>query len=111
VVLGKDWPNEVAFGAIGRFWNGETRWIGTDAGEFAAFDSPGFAKIGCSIYLRALTGGRTLVTYEARTRATDKHSRRAFLRYWRVVAPFVGIVMTALVKTIEQRATQLARAA
>ncbi|MEW5916758.1 MAG: hypothetical protein AB1762_10145 [Gemmatimonadota bacterium] len=109
VVLGKDWPNEVAFGAVGRFWAGETRWVNTGAGEFQTFDSPGFAKIGCSIYLRALTGGRTLVTYEVRTRATDHHSRRAFLRYWHFVAPFVGVVMTALVKTIERRATVRAR--
>jgi hypothetical protein len=106
VSLGKDWPNEVAFGAIGRFWAGETTWLATDAGSFGGFDRPGFAKIGCSIHLRALAGGRTLVSYEARTRATDAQSRRAFMRYWRVVAPFVGVVMRAFLRTVDQAVTQ-----
>jgi hypothetical protein len=106
VSLGKDWPNEVAFGAIGRFWGGETTWLATDAGSFGGFDRPGFAKIGCSIHLRALAGGRTLVSYEARTKAPDAQSRRAFMRYWRVVAPFVGVVMRAFLRTVDQAVTQ-----
>lgn len=109
IVLGRDWPNEVAFGAIGRFWAGETRWIQTGAGDFAAFDKPGFAKIGCNIYLRALSGGRTLVTYEVRTKATDERSRRAFMRYWRVVAPFVALVMYSLLMAIERQAMASAK--
>ena len=40
------------------------------------------------------------LTYEARTAATDAASRRGFQRYWRVVAPFVGIVMRAQLSVI-----------
>jgi hypothetical protein len=104
ISLGTNPPTEVVFGAIGRFWSGETRWIASDASEFSAFDRPGFAKIACNIHLRALAGGRTLVTYEARTKATDPASRRAFLRYWRVVAPFVGVVMRSLLDTVDAAA-------
>jgi hypothetical protein len=34
-------PDEIAFGAIGRFWAGETVWAQIDASDFAAFARPG----------------------------------------------------------------------
>ena len=101
VTLGQDWPREIVFGAIGRFWAGDTKLLTTDASVFRRFDVPGYAKIACHFSFRPLGDGRTLVTYEARTKATDAASRRAFLRYWRVVSPFVGIVMRAMLATIE----------
>jgi hypothetical protein len=47
---------------------------------------------------------RTLVSYEARTAATDPASRRAFLRYWRVVSPGVGVVMRSLLRVVAREA-------
>lgn len=94
VRLADDPPREFAFGVVGRFWGGETRWEPIEAQAFTAFDRPGFAKIAAAITLHPY-GTRTLMTYEARTLATDAASRRAFLRYWRVVSPGVGIVMRA----------------
>jgi hypothetical protein len=104
VTLGQEWPREIAFGAIGRFWAGDTKMLKTDASVFRFFDAPGFAKIACHFWFRPLGNGQTLVTYESRTRATDAASRRAFLRYWRVVSPFVGVVMRATLATIERNA-------
>jgi hypothetical protein len=109
IALGKDWPNEIAFGAIGRFWAGETRWLQIETSDFASFDKPGFAKIGCSIYLRAISGNRTLLTYQVRTKATDEGSRRAFMRYWRVVSPFVALVMCSLLRAVEREALAFGR--
>ena len=104
-MLGQDWPNEVAFGAVGRFWAGETKWTDIDARTFAPFNRPGFAKIGCNFHFRALSEQRTLVTYEARTKATDAIAQRAFLRYWRFVSPLAGVVMRSMLATIERAAT------
>ena len=97
-------PTEIAFGVVGRFWGGETRWCSIDAGEFATFSTPGYAKIGCHIRLIPYWSNRTVVSYEARTVATDAASRRAFLRYWRVVSPFVGIVMRSTLAVIDHDA-------
>lgn len=108
VLLGEDQPNEIAFGVIGRFWGGETKWEQIDAADFAAFDRTGFAKIGCNVSLRPY-GTRTLVSYEARTLATDDDSRRAFLRYWRVVSPFVGFIMRSMLRVIERETRAPAR--
>ncbi len=100
VLLGRDPPDEIAFGAIGRFWGGDTRWEAIEAARFGTFDRPGFARIACNLTLRAYGEGRTLISYEARTSATDEASRRAFLRYWRVVSPFVGLVMRSTLRVI-----------
>lgn len=100
VLLGLDRPREVAFGVIGRFWGGETAWEEIDADEFEGFARPGLAKIACNLSLRSYGAGRTIVSYEARTTATDAASRRSFLRYWRVVSPFVGVVMRSTLRVI-----------
>jgi hypothetical protein len=40
VRLGGQPPNEIAFGAIGRFWAGETGWVQIDAPDFGSFARP-----------------------------------------------------------------------
>jgi len=100
VRLGARVPEEFAFGVVGRFWAGKTVWETIDASEFATFDRPGFAKIGCNLSFWEYGPARTLVSYEARTRATDASARASFLRYWRVVNPFVGVVMRSTLRLI-----------
>ena len=104
VLLGEEPPAEIAFGAIGRFWAGETVWKEIDAADFEAFAEPGMSKIACSISVRAYGVDRTLVTYECRTRATDANARRGFLRYWRPLAPFIGLVMRSQLRVIDDEA-------
>jgi hypothetical protein len=101
VALAQDPPREIAFGAIGRFWAGETVWEEIDASEFAAFATPGFAKIACSFHVWPCGPGSTLVSYECRTLATDPSARRAFMRYWRPLSPFIGVVLRAQLRVIE----------
>jgi hypothetical protein len=100
VGLGRDDGVEIAFGAVGQFWAGRTEWRTLDAADFATFAEPGFAKIGCNLSFRDY-GPRTLVSYEARTLATDAAARAAFLRYWRLVAPFVGVVMRGTLRLVD----------
>lgn len=101
VRLDEEPPHEVAFGAIGRFWAGETGWEQIEGDEFASFAQPGMAKIACSLSLRLCEERRTLVSYECRTFATDPSARRAFMRYWRPLSPFIGFVLRAQLRTIE----------
>jgi len=100
VGLGRDDGVEIAFGAVGQFWGGRTEWRTIAAGDFASFAEPGFAKIGANLSFRDY-GDRTLVSYEARTVATDAAARAAFLRYWRVVSPFVGVVMRGTLRLLD----------
>jgi hypothetical protein len=93
VKLGEEPGAELAFGAIGRFWGREIEWRRISAAEFRGFAEPGFGKVGASISVRDFGAGRSLLSYEARTLATDEEARRRFLRYWRLVSPGVGIVL------------------
>jgi hypothetical protein len=94
-------PHEIAFGVVGRFWAGETVWAQIDAADFEAFAEPGFAKIARNFSLRPHGPNRTLVTYECRTLATDETAHRGFKRYWRPLAPFIGLVMGSQLRVIE----------
>jgi hypothetical protein len=104
VRLGETPPFEIAFGTIGRFWAGETVWEEIDASDFAAFDRPGFGKIAVNFHLQRHDEARTLVAYECRTKATDACTRKRFLRYWRPLAPFIGVVLRAQLRVVEDEA-------
>jgi hypothetical protein len=106
ILLGEVRPHEIAFGVIGRFWAGETVWEQIDAADFLGFDRPGTAKIACSFSLRPYAAGRTLVSYETRTKATDENARRGFMRYWRPLSPFIGIVMRSQLRVIDEQAAE-----
>jgi hypothetical protein len=110
VLLGQEPPREVIFGVVGRFWGGETIWERIHASGFASFDQPGFAKIACNFLLSPHGEGRTLVSYEARTKATDQPARRAFLRYWKPLSPFIGVVMRSQLSVVEREASTRAGA-
>jgi hypothetical protein len=98
--LGARPGEEFAFGALGRFWAGRTEWEDVTAEQFAAFDTPGVAKIAANLSFRDYGAAQTLVSYEARTVANDPASRAQFLRYWRVVDPFVGVVMRGTLRLV-----------
>ena len=103
VRLGECAPNEFAFGAIGRFWGGETVWEEIESSEFISFNKPGYAKIAANLSLRHYGDDRTLLSYEARTQATDEVARRAFRRYWTFASFGAGFVMRAALDLIADR--------
>jgi hypothetical protein len=106
VRLGEDPPHEVAFGAIGRFWAGETAWETINAEGFETFQLPGYARIGCNFSLRPYGAAQTLVSYECRTQATDDVARRGFLRYWRPLSPLIGVVLRSQLHVVADEAAR-----
>ena len=101
--------SEVVFGAIGKFWQPVIEWREIDPDDFADFDEPGWGKLAASISLRPYGEGRTLATYEARTRTTDAESRRKFRRYWTLIGPFAGYVMKQALRRIKSDAERAVR--
>ncbi len=104
LALGEVPERELAFGAIGRFWQPDITWKSVTAEEFPGFSEPDFAKIAAEFSARPYGRNRTLLTYEARTAGTDKSASRKFLRYWWLVRPFVRIVMRAALLTAKDLA-------
>ena len=104
VALGEVPGRELVFGAIGRIWQPDIDWQPVAADEFRDFAQPGQAKLAAGFSVRHYGNDRTLLSYEARTAATDDGARRKFLRYWRLVHRFVRPVMRAALTTIKDLA-------
>lgn len=104
VLLGERQAEEIAFGAVGVFWRPQIEWLDVSREEFASFAEPGFGKIACNFSVRPYGDGASLLSYECRTATTDTDSQRAFLRYWRLIRPFVAHIMRATVQTIRDDA-------
>ena len=104
VVLGEQPGRELAFGAVGRFWQPNIEWHDVPADEFAAFAVPGWGKIVADFSVVPYGEHASLLTYECRTATTDADSRVRFLRYWRLIRPFVAHIFRATVATIRDHA-------
>jgi hypothetical protein len=85
---------EFVFGAIGKFWQPKIEWRQIDAADFAAFNEPGYAKLAIRLSTRPIDKNQTLLTYEARTATTDEYASQNFRRYWRLIGPFAGYLMS-----------------
>jgi hypothetical protein len=82
------------------FWTPKIEWHEITRDDFADFAEPGFWKIACNFSVRPYGERSTLLSYECRTATADAASRRAFGRYWRLIAPVVAHIMRATVRTI-----------
>lgn len=103
--LGERDGREIAFGAVGRFWQPDIQWYDVSSmtpEEFGAFAEPGWGRIAASFSLRPYGLHRTLVSYEARTATADPSARRRFGRYWLLVRPFVRSIMRASLDTLRR---------
>ncbi len=111
--LGRTPKREIAFGAIGKFWQSDIAWYDvTDLSPegFATFDEEGWGRIAANFTLLPYGTKRTLVTYEARTATSDPDSAAKFGRYWAVVRPFVGHIMRAALRELRKGAETAAPA-
>ena len=90
LLLGENPNGELAFGAVGKFWQPNIEWHDVAADEFAPFDEPGWGKIVADFSVLPYGERATLLTYECRTVTTDPASRQRFLRYWTFIRPFVA---------------------
>ena len=83
---------ELAFGAVGRFWRIRERLEPiADARAFKAFDEPGFAKGAMNFRVLHEAAFVTLTT-ETRVFATDARSLRSFRPYWVPVRAVGGLM-------------------
>jgi hypothetical protein len=104
--LGVRQDGELAFGAVGKFWQASIEWREVPLAEFRDFREPGWGKIACNFTVRAYGTDRTLLTYECRTATTDAGARRQFARYRWLIRPFVAHIMRATVSTIAVNASR-----
>ncbi len=103
--LGRRPGEELAVGAIGRFWSlTGNRPVPIGSPEaFRAFDEPGHAKAAMDFRLES-TGPGTLVRTETRIAGTDPEATRLFRRYWTLIHPGSALIRISLLNAIRRRA-------
>lgn len=107
-VLADEPGGEIVVGAINQAWRldgGEVVSI-CDAGDFVAFDAPGFVKLAMAFRFERRTEGTHLVT-ETRVQPTDRRSHRQFAYYWAIVRPGSGLVRRSWLSAAKRRAESM----
>lgn len=96
---------EVLLGVVGRFWTPAGGIERVTPAEFAAWERPGFARgVWSFTATPSADGAHTTVATETRVQCTDAESRRSFLRYWRFVGPFSGLIRREMLRAIRNAA-------
>jgi hypothetical protein len=97
-------PGDRVLGLIGRPWQlrPDPVWF-RDAGEFLAFDRPGYVRVATDFRVVPAAGGSRLTT-ETRIQATDPGARRRFGRYWRVIGWGSALIRRELLLAVRRRA-------
>lgn len=106
-VLAEAPGREIVSGVLGRFWAARERAnlvSPADAGDFVAFDRPGWAKGAVNLLIRPAPGGRTLLSTETRVLCTDERARRRFALYWAAIGPFSGWIRRDLLRAVSRLA-------
>jgi uncharacterized protein YndB with AHSA1/START domain len=94
-------PEEVAFGTLTHPWRiGNEAPLPIDRQSFAAFSTPGYAKVAFSIRADPDGGHRTRVTTETRVATTDPRSRRLFAAYWVVIGPVSSLIRRLILRRL-----------
>lgn len=104
VPLGRMGDAEIAFGLAGRFWRHDGGAIAVaGAEEFAAFDSPGVARLVWSFQAREVAQGTQLVT-ATRVYCPDCESLLKFTPYWFAIRPFSGLIRRRVLAMVARQA-------
>jgi hypothetical protein len=104
VPLGERPGEEIAVGAVGRFWSplGNRPCVVQD---FAGFDEPGFAKAVLNFRVAA-EGDGSRITTETRIVGTDAAASRKFRRYWLLIRLGSGAIRRSWLNAIRRRLTE-----
>jgi hypothetical protein len=103
-VLAQDPEREIVLGAVTQPWEAQVRFRSLPPDEFAAFDTPGFAKIAFTIQAESLGPATSRFYTETRVATTDADARRRFRRYWTMVSPGVRLVRRESLRLVRSSA-------
>lgn len=106
VSLGKIPGREMAFGLVGKFWRKDGGLLALGAEEFVRFEEPGYAKAIWNILVEERDTGRSLLSTETRVLCLGQEARRPFLRYWRWIEPFSGLIRISLLRGVRRKALE-----
>ena len=100
-----DTADEIVFGLAGQFWRPTGALLPLyDADAFAGAATGPYARAAWNFSVDALADGSSRLSTETRVHVLDPATRRAFLRYWRLVEPFSGLLRQSSLRAIRRAA-------
>ncbi len=103
ILLEENPPHEIVLGVVGQFWRLSGGIQRMDAQQYAAFHEEGFAKAVWNFHLLQASDGKTILSTETRVLCTNAASKRKFIPYWTLVAPFSGLIRREMLRTIKRQ--------
>lgn len=103
-VIAEEPERELVLGITGQFWKPDGGLAPTDAARFAQGPAPGFAQGALSFRLEDAGPEGTRLVTETRVRCADDDARRAFRRYWNVVAGGSGLLRLVMLNQVRRAA-------
>jgi hypothetical protein len=94
---------EFVAGNAGRPWAGERTLHFSSAGEYRAFNQPGYAKVAFNLRFEPDGPSACAVSSETRILATDPSARAKFTRYWKVIYPGSALIRVLWLDAVERR--------
>ena len=96
-------PHEIVRGRTGRFWSPTGGLVRTEPSTFRDPVPEGLARAAWGFGITS-GEGRTLLATQTRVLCGGDAARESFLRYWKVVGPFSGIIRGAVLRQVRSRA-------
>jgi hypothetical protein len=100
----------MVFGAVTKPWESEVRFHPLPPAKFAAFRSPGWAKIIWTLEVDPATRDRSVFRTRTRVATTDATARKRFRSYWSKVKPGVMLIRQQALGLVKSDAEKRARA-
>ncbi|MFC3898376.1 hypothetical protein ACFOWZ_43500 [Lentzea rhizosphaerae] len=104
MILGENPGQEIALGAVGKFWRPVVKWVPCEPRDFPDFTEPGYGKVVWSFTAHPYGERRTLVSSEIRVTLTDPRAWLNFRRYWRISTPALSVISRAVLRTVKHKA-------
>jgi len=109
-VLAQEPGREIVLGAVTQPWKSHVKFRALPPDEFAAFNTPGFAKIAWTIRAEPLGLATSRFYTETRVATTDREARKRFRRYWTLVSPGVRLIRRESLRLVRADAERRYRA-
>lgn len=99
---------EIVFGVATRPWEANVVFRALPAGEFAAFNEPGYVKIVWTLRADPIGPAQSVFHTETRATTTDPAARRKFRRYWAPFLPGIILIRKILLRLLKAEAERRA---
>jgi hypothetical protein len=107
-VLAEIPEREIVLGTVTQPWTADVVFRTVPAGEFAAFNEPGYVKIVTTLRADAISATESIFRTETRAAATDAVAREKFRMYWSLVAPGIVLIRQLSLKPLKREAERRA---